>query len=141
MIRLSIRIGTVAVLALACGSGESTPGGDTPPVSASGTQAAALPAPPHPDSAAAEANNEPDPQALGCLDLVSKGRFQAAIAPCLAAVKANPADRELSAALSKAQGQAKAMADAGAAAADASKAAGEAAVGDAMKGATDKLGY
>jgi hypothetical protein len=139
MIRLTVSISFVAALLLACGSGDSTSGGGTAPVSAAGTQAAAKTPAAAPSAAA---NEEPDPQAISCLDLVAKGRFQQAIAPCVAAVKANPADAELKAALTEAQSQAKALADAGqAAAADGAEAAGRDAAGNAAKGATDKLEY
>jgi len=136
MIRLTVSIASMAVLLLACGSGDSTSGAGAPPVSAAGTDAAA-PEPPA-GAPAAAVDEAPDPQAISCLDLVAKGRFQQAIAPCVAAVKANPADAQLKAALTKAQTQTKALADAGqAAAADGA----EAAAGDAVKGATDKLQY
>lgn len=134
MIRLTVSLLSIALLALACGSGDSTSDGGAPAVSAKPGQAAA---PPAPSKEPAAASAQPDPQALGCLDLVAKGRFEQAIAPCEAALKASPANAELKAALDKAKAATKAMADAGDAAADAAKAE----MDEATKKATDKLRY
>ena len=132
MIRLTVSLLSVALLALTCGSGDSTSGGDTQPVSAQADQAAA---PPAPGGAPAAKSAELDPQALSCLDLVAKGRFQQAIDPCMAAVKANPANTELESALDQAQSATKSMAQ------DAAADAANSQLDDATKNAADKLRY
>lgn len=145
MIRLTVSLFSIVLLALACGSGDSTSEGGAPPVSAQAEQAAA---PSAPGGAPAAASAEPDPQALGCLDLVSKERFQQAIAPCTAALRADPANAELKAALDRAQSATKSVADAqGAAdavaqgAADAAADSAKSHMDDATKSATDKMRY
>jgi hypothetical protein len=156
MLRLKISLLSLSLLALACGGGESTPSGEAPDVSTQGSEAAA-PAAPKPAAqataptgapTAAAPSAAPDPQAVSCLDLVSRSRFQEAIAPCTAAVAANPHDAELKAALDKAKAQAAGVANAKAAAGATAQGAANEAVDaakskadSATQSAADKLKY
>lgn len=147
MTRIALSLFGIALLALACGRGETPTTTEGPAVSTKGPAAAApaAPAAPSAPQAAAPSAAAPDPQAVSCLDLVSKGRFQEAIAPCTAALRTAPNDPELQAALAKAKSQAAQMAEAPSAAANAATgAASDAAkskVDEAAKGVTDKLQY
>ena len=127
MIRLAVTLFAISLLALACGGGDSS-SGDSAPVSAQGSQTG-TPSAPGSDPAAAP-SAALDPEAAGCLDLVAKGRFQQAIAPCTAALRAQPANQEVKDALARAQSEVSDASGAAKAQADAS-----------AQGVTDKLSY
>lgn len=86
---------------LACSGRETAERVDAqtpPPVSSQGAADAEAAAP-------AAAPSSVDPQVAGCLDLVRRSEFQAALDACLAALDAHPENAEVKSALARAQAE------------------------------------
>jgi len=117
---------TVFVFAiLACGGSDTAPTGDAAPVGSSGDEMAAVPDTPEPPATV-------DPKVQGCLDLIRQSKYQEALPVCLAALKVDPGNQQVQAAVDKAQAETAKMAAAEAA----TQAAGEGAADQA----TSQLG-
>jgi hypothetical protein len=138
-----------AGLALACGQGEPG-GGQTPPVSAKGTEQAApaAPAPPAAPAAPAAPSAALAPESQRCLDLVAEARFQEAVPVCLTAASADPGNQQVRQALERARGEAAKLADvqgaaegAAAGAVEAAKESAASQVDEAAKGVSEGIRY
>ena len=130
MMRLIVTFFVFAMLA--CGGSDTAQTGDDAPVEARGGQMAAAPETPEPSATV-------DPKVQGCLDLIRQSKFKEALPVCLAALKVDPDNKQVQAAVEKAKAETAKLAAAEAA----KQAAGEGAADQAssqLQEAAGKLG-